>query len=85
MDWISPEQIPQVELNAEQVQFMRETTKEIEKKGMFFIDLYEFSNTNLRWGAAALFQQIRQEGLFEHDYYFLAQLYDLNWKPIHTI
>jgi len=85
MDWTSPEQISQAELNAEQVQFMQEMAQEIEKKSMFFIALYEFSNTNLCWGTDAVFQKIRQEGLFEHDYYFLAQLYDLDWKPIHTV
>lgn len=34
---------------------------------------------------AERFRKIRQEGIFEDDYYFLSQLYDFDWKPVHTI
>lgn len=85
MDWTSAEQISVAKLDTEQVKFMQETVREIKKKGTFFMTLCAFSNTNLHWGADALFRKIRQEGRFEHDYYFLAQLYDLDWKPTPTI
>ncbi|KAK3325012.1 hypothetical protein B0H66DRAFT_470400 [Apodospora peruviana] len=28
---------------------------------------------------------VRKEGKFEHDYYFISQLYDFEWKPFHTV
>lgn len=31
------------------------------------------------------FQHIREEGRFEHDYYFLSQLYVRKWEPLDTI
>ncbi|KAF2473832.1 uncharacterized protein BDR25DRAFT_217243 [Lindgomyces ingoldianus] len=31
------------------------------------------------------FRQIREQGIYEHDYYFISQLYDSDWKPKHTI
>ncbi|KAF2183196.1 hypothetical protein K469DRAFT_584113 [Zopfia rhizophila CBS 207.26] len=32
-----------------------------------------------------LFREIREKALFEHEYYFLSQLYEFDWKPRHTI
>jgi hypothetical protein len=66
MDWSSPDQIARAELNAEQVEFMRQSAREIEKK-------------------APLFREIREMRQFEHNYYFISQLYDLHWKPGHTV
>lgn len=31
------------------------------------------------------FQQIRGQRRFEHDYYFLSQLYVQKWEPLDTI
>ncbi|KAL2009024.1 hypothetical protein VTN00DRAFT_7218 [Thermoascus crustaceus] len=30
---------------------------------------------------AALFKQVKESGVVEHDYYFISQLYDPEWKP----
>jgi len=35
--------------------------------------------------AAAHFKSIRESDAFEDPYYFLAQLYNPDWKPIRTI
>jgi len=34
---------------------------------------------------APVFQKIREDRDFGHELYFLAQLYDHDWKPVHTI
>jgi hypothetical protein len=83
MDWTSPEQMERAEMNAEQAQFMQDTIAEIAKRGTHLMVLYE-SGINPH-GLAAGFQQTRQDSVFEHDYYFISQLYDLDWKPVHTI
>ena len=31
------------------------------------------------------FEDIRKNEDFEHDFYFVAQLYDMDWKPSSTI
>ncbi|KAH8891757.1 hypothetical protein GQ53DRAFT_647975 [Thozetella sp. PMI_491] len=36
-------------------------------------------------GKSEMFQRIREEGLYEHEYHFISQLYDVNWKPVHTV
>jgi hypothetical protein len=33
----------------------------------------------------ATFDEIRAHGRFEHDFFFLSQLYDLQWNPVPTI
>jgi len=66
LDWSSTDQIAWTEFNAEQVEFMRETAKEIKKK-------------------APLFRRVQEKDEFEHDYYFLSQLFESDWKPRHTI
>ena len=33
----------------------------------------------------AIFEDIRAHSRFEHDLFFLSQLYDLTWRPIPTI
>jgi hypothetical protein len=61
MDWSSADQLAWAEFDAEQIQFMQETSVELRAK-------------------ANVFKDIRKKGLVEHDYYFLCQLYDSEWK-----
>lgn len=83
MDWSLPDQVARAELNAEQVEFVRQTSREIDRKGMLHLPRCPATaNVSLK---ATIFREIRGKGQFEHDYYFISQLYDLDWKPRHTI
>lgn len=66
LDWAQKNNVKRAELNSEQVDFVRETARQVEKKG-------------------PLFQKIRDERDFEHELYFLSQLYTVDWMPEHTI
>jgi hypothetical protein len=82
-DWTSPEVAGRAGLNAEQARFMQDTSEQIKKKSMPFPRcLSVFLLTSL---LAHRFQQVRKEGAIEDELYFLAQLYDEEWKPVHTI
>ena len=88
IDWASPEQRARAELNAEQVEFMRTTAVEIKKRGKILLAqvFTRISSLILLWDRVApVFQKIREERDFGHELYFLAQLYDHDWKPVHTI
>jgi hypothetical protein len=32
-----------------------------------------------------MFKQIKDDGLYEHDYYYISQLYEVGWKPTHMV
>jgi len=88
IDWASPEQRARTELNAEQIEFMRTTIVEIKKRGKL-IPALVLTRTNFLmslWDRIApLFQKIREDKDFGHELYFVAQLYERDWEPIHTI
>lgn len=99
IDWTSPDQIDRSQFNAEQAQFMRETVAEINKKGWTRLNplpiatlsplgspLSSQTGTNTLFGMAEeRFREVRQKEEFEHDYYFISQLYDRDWKPVSTV
>jgi phosphatidate phosphatase APP1 len=41
--------------------------------------------TQLVQGKSALFNHITNSGEFEHDLFFVSQLYDITWQPLRTI
>lgn len=75
-------------MNAEQVEFMRTTTVEIKKRGKVILALVftRISFLISLWDRVApVFQKIREDKDFGHELYFVAQLYDRDWEPVHTI
>ncbi len=86
-----------MELDEEQVNFMRQTSEEISAKSTSNIipefvwnlafPLLEKENTanTASLNLGEMFDRIREEGSYEHDYYFVSQLYDVSWKPVQTI
>ncbi|KAI0380510.1 hypothetical protein F5Y04DRAFT_257539 [Hypomontagnella monticulosa] len=65
-DWSHATDMSFAELNASQVQFIKETIELVKEK-------------------RAHFEHIKSQGLFEDDYYFISQLYELHWTPRHTV
>ena len=86
MDWTAPDRVNYMELDEEQVNFMRQTSEEISAKGKSTIPC-PLTNTAdiISLNLGELFDRIREEGSYEHDYYFVSQLYDVSWKPVQTI
>ncbi len=97
MDWTAPDRVNYMELDEEQVNFMRQTSEEISAKSTSNIipefvwnlafPLLEKENTanTASLNLGEMFDRIREEGSYEHDYYFVSQLYDVSWKPVQTI
>jgi hypothetical protein len=86
MDWSSPRGIARADLNAEQVQFMKETV-ELVKMRCKSVKTCFFNVAKLTFfpQKADKLQNVRRNCQYENDLYFLAQLFDRDWKPEHTI
>jgi hypothetical protein len=85
MNWDNASTASFAELNREQVDFVKETVGLVKEKGecvitrAFYVEI-----TNLP-RAAQLFREIKQSAKYDDDYYFVSQLYDINWQPSHTV
>ena len=84
-DWTSEENIAMAELNEEQAGFLVETAHEIMRRSKRSYELPLVILLVLTSIIESEFKDIRQNEDFEHDFYFVAQLYDMDWKPSFTI
>lgn len=76
------EETRSMELNAEQVQFIQKTAAYVKANSMF-IPCYDVRITNTR--EESHFAEVLEQKLVEHQHYFVAQLYEEDWKPRSTI
>ena len=70
-------------LNEEQVQFLLNTVEEVERRRMDPCPANQQrlgNHTDVRLTGPE-FASLAQSDNYENDLYFLAQLYDTNWKP----
>lgn len=86
LDWDLPSNVAMAELNAEQVQFVKETAEQVQARSEYFHGRLGCSqSTNVpSYLPESTFENVRENKLFENEYYFLSQLYDKEWKPSPT-
>ncbi|KAK3998249.1 hypothetical protein QBC44DRAFT_302744 [Cladorrhinum sp. PSN332] len=62
----SPENVTMAQLNEEQVKFLQDSVRMINRR-------------------MPEFKRIRENNVFEHDWYFVSQLYETDWQPRFTV
>jgi hypothetical protein len=87
LDWDLPSNVAMAELNAEQVQFVKETAEQVQARSEYFYNrLCRSQSTNVPSHLPeSTFEKVRGSEHFENEYYFLSQLYDMDWKPSPTV
>jgi hypothetical protein len=87
LDWDLPSNVAMAELNAEQVQFAKETAEQVQARSEYFYNrLCRSQSTNVPSHLPeSTFEKVRESEHFENEYYFLSQLYDMDWKPSPTV
>jgi len=72
------------ELNEEQVKFVKETAIMVNERSKYTTSGWLIGCTILTCSLEAEISAAREATAFSHDYYFLSQLYDEEWKPTPT-
>jgi hypothetical protein len=88
-DWTCKKNIGMAELSDEQARFLVETSEEVQRRRELRSSYipHPFLDTLLTSGhtADAEFERVRKSDDFENDFYFLSQLYEMNWGLSLTI
>ncbi|XXG99228.1 hypothetical protein Hte_005565 [Hypoxylon texense] len=66
LNWGHTKSTSFAQLDAQQIEFLKETIELVEEKRQHF-------------------REIRERKVFTDDYYFISQLYDIDWAPTHTV
>lgn len=80
--WRVEETKSMAELNAEQVQFIQKTAAYVKANSMFIP--CDYTQTANAWEESH-FAEVLEQKLVEHQHYYIAQLYEEDWKPRSTI
>ena len=84
VDWSSDSNIALAELDPEQIEFLNQTRKFVDEKSKLAA-LSCYRNDLLTHQTEQTFHEVRDQRNFEHDYFFISQLYDTAWSPRDTI